>query len=194
MTKELAVTQIWAAANERLRRELAQSQYMKDELTERLDCYLSYRYVKNYTLIEYNNGFYLGEFRNNRRNGIGMYLRYNSSTPNDIYIGHWQNDLKNGDGFYCMPNGVCYCGEFVNNKFQGKDSHYTGCCGKVDFHAEFYNGDIVRVFETKGAFTYNGKRYGNNDDNEGNDRASGFYGIIVIIIVILGCLKFCGNC
>lgn len=199
MDKSLATRQIFAAANARLKKQLVNSEYMKDELQSILEYYFSEKEIANYQLITYNNGFYLGETQAGQRHGYGAYLWYNDTQPNTLYLGNWRNNNKDGEGFYLMSSGICYYGEFVNGEFHGDHSHVVGDNGRVEFEAEFYNGDIRKVLRSNGRFTFNGKSYGqskgnNSSGNDGSDSHIGCFGLIIIIAVVFGIFKFCTNC
>lgn len=199
MDKSLAVRQIYAVADWRIRNQLRNSEFMQEELRSALDYYFSEEKVSQYYLQEYSNGFYLGEIWNNERQGYGAYLWYNESPPNSVYIGYWEHGNKNGEGFYLMTSGMCYYGEFVNDKFQGEHSHVVGSSG-IEFEAEFYNDDIIKVLYSNGGFTYNGKSYGggssSGSSSGGSSSSSGSscLGFIIIIAIVWGCFKFCGSC
>ena len=196
MDKSLAVRQILAAAEARIKNQLANSDYMREELIDRLEYYFSDEKVKDYQIIPYNNGFYLGEIENGNRHGFGALLWYKPLPPNALYIGDWVDDKRNGEGFYLMDGGACYYGGFVNNEFQGNHSLFVGDNGTVEFEADFYKGDIQKVHRSNGGFTYEGKSYGGNNGNHGSDGSgkSGCFGLLVILALAYGIFKCCDNC
>lgn len=196
MDKSLAVRQILAAAEARIKNQLANSDYMKEELIDRLEYYFSEEKVEEYQIIQYKNGFYLGEMENGNRHGFGAFLWYEPLPPNNLYMGEWADDKRNGEGIYLMDGGACYCGGFVDNEFQGNHSLFVGSNGTVEFEADFYNGDIQKLHRSNGGFTYNGKSYGGNNGNHNSDGSSksGCFGLLIILALAYGLFKCCGNC
>ena len=65
--------------------------------------------------IEFSNGQYEGEIRNNRRNGYGRYLWNDGSS----YEGDWVNDKKHGEGIFRWPSGDVYSGNYVTDRREG---------------------------------------------------------------------------
>ena len=66
-------------------------------------------------ILYYKNGniLYEGEFVNGKREGQGKYF----DEFGTYYDGQWKNNLKNGQGKICLPNGIIiYEGNFMNNK------------------------------------------------------------------------------
>lgn len=82
MDISLATRQINVAANDRMRNQLANSEYMKDELSSLLN-YLFSDKIAYCQLEEYSNGFYLGEITNGQRHGFGAYLFYEETPVRD---------------------------------------------------------------------------------------------------------------
>lgn len=48
-----------------------------------------------------DNSTYIGEVRDDSRNGKGLYLYSNG----DVYAGEWRNDKFDGKGTYIFENG-----------------------------------------------------------------------------------------
>ena len=65
--------------------------------------------------MEYNNGdIYQGYFKNNKREGKGIY-KYNN---NDIHKGNLENNFQNGRGKFTYDSKVIsYEGNFRNGNF-----------------------------------------------------------------------------
>jgi TonB family protein len=151
--------------------------------------------IARYELIEYSNGFYLGQIKNGKRDGYGTYLWY-ATEDDDIcfYSGYWKDGDFNGDGFWCKSNSQSYCGSFENGKCEGL-CHFCNL-GQLVFSAEFKNGEIIRVTEARNGFTFNGKHYDSTMEEHRSSRSnvgSGCLGLLVIILIIWGCFKFCGS-
>ena len=90
--------------------------------------YLMNIYDKNINYINkkeiYENGEeYIGEFKNNLRNGKGI-LYYNKNDNRDRYEGEWKNDKREGKGICYFKNGDRYEGEWKNDKMEGKGIFY----------------------------------------------------------------------
>merc|ERR1712232_1445614 len=64
---------------------------------------------------------YVGEFKCDKANGRGKYLRVDRSSEFGIesYDGEWRDDEKCGRGVECFPDGSCYEGEFFHNRAHG---------------------------------------------------------------------------
>ena len=82
-----------------------------------------------------NGEYYIGEFKNNLRNGKGLYICKNRWLIDfgdfdgsfegsghiekhfyDYYIGEWKDNLPYGKGILCFKNGEKYIGDFINDK------------------------------------------------------------------------------
>lgn len=55
-----------------------------------------------------NGGRYLGDFKNNKYEGVGMYVFPNG----DVYFGEFKDNTRNGDGVYIKKNGKKFSGTF----------------------------------------------------------------------------------
>lgn len=96
--------------------------------------------------ITFENGRYVGYVENNQRSGNGV-MYYNDSS---YYDGEWKNNMKNGEGIYKSKNFE-YKGTFKNNEFDGLgrliylDSSYEGewKMGKRDGKGtQFYTNSV----------------------------------------------------
>ena len=76
---------------------------------ERHDCVGTFTYSNGET--------YVGEFKNDLRNGQGTVTRADGS---NIYVGEWLNSGYSGHGTYTWSNGDKYVGEFENSSMEGK--------------------------------------------------------------------------
>ncbi len=76
--------------------------------------------TSGYGVSKYNNGKYMGNFRNSLKEGFGVYVW----DLGDTYSGNWYNDRMSGNGTYTFSNGDRYIGEFVNGKKQGQGMYY----------------------------------------------------------------------
>lgn len=68
---------------------------------------------------KYSNGYYIGEFKEYKRNGQGSYVWNNG----DKYIGEWKNSEEHGDGVMSFANGDKYVGKYYLGKRNGKGTY-----------------------------------------------------------------------
>lgn len=69
------------------------------------------------------NGFYVGEFSSNQRQGSGFY-KFKSG---DYYDGEWLNGLRSGNGrLYIKADDKIYEGKFKNNNREGEGRILSG--------------------------------------------------------------------
>lgn len=61
--------------------------------------------------LTYNNNQYLGEFKNGKKSGQGVY----HYSPNIKYVGSWKNDARNGEGRMYINGKVTQAGIWENN-------------------------------------------------------------------------------
>ena len=107
-------------------------------------------------LKQYKDGIYIGEFKNEMRDGRGKFIYKNG----DIYEGDWKNDKKEGKGIFHFNNGNRYEGDFKNNKIEGKGIFYVFQEKKI---GDKYEGDFKEgKFDGFGIyfFKYGGKQIG----------------------------------
>ncbi len=81
--------------------------------------------------VIYQGGFYSGEFKGNKRHGIGLFI----TTPGAIYHGQWKNDQPSGQGVLTFKE-VRYEGGFLNSEFHGY--------GEYETSSYIYQGDWDR--------------------------------------------------
>ena len=117
-----------------------------------------------------NQDQYIGQWKNDVKEGYGIYFYYNETNLEELYIGNWKNGKKNGKGFYIW--------KFSNNSIKFNNSNYDVIYGNFE-DDNFINGYSITKNE-KNYFVYYGK-FDNgrkNDENafffENNDM--GFYG------------------
>ncbi|MDG2298073.1 MAG: hypothetical protein P8L40_00475, partial [Planktomarina sp.] len=75
------------------------------------DCFGTYIYLRDEK--------YVGEFKDNKRNGKGTY----TFADGEKYVGEWKDDMRNGQGTNTFANGEQYVGEFKDNKRNGKGTY-----------------------------------------------------------------------
>jgi hypothetical protein len=93
---------------------------------------------------------YIGEFKENLRNGMGCYYLPDGS----IYDGQWRDGVMNGRGMFTWPDTSCYDGEWRDGKRNGQ-----GLLKAADGFV--YDGLWVNnAMEGRGLAIYpNGQRY-----------------------------------
>ena len=128
---------------------------------------LSHNFTKEKIGINYynNRNIYLGEWKNNLKNGNGIYIYdKNINNQNEIYIGKWKNGLKIEKGIYIISNNLNL-------------SYFTAYLGEIN-NENIEKGIIIENKDNKKLYKGNINNYMKNDDNgillEGNDKA--FFG------------------
>ena len=99
---------------------------------------------------------YVGEWKDDKRNGQGTYTWGDSSQwKGDKYVGQWKDGKKNGQGTYTFANGNKYLGQWKDGKKNGQGT-FTWADGrkyvgqwkddKYDGFGTFYlaNGSIYQ--------------------------------------------------
>ena len=61
---------------------------------------------------EYNNGTYVGEYKDGKRHGQGTY----TYPTGDKYVGEWKDGKKHGQGALTYVSGNKYVGEYKDGK------------------------------------------------------------------------------
>ena len=115
----------------------------------------------------YNDGKYIGKFKNDLKEGKGIYY-YNN---NDSYEGEFKRDMKDGKGIFDYNNGNKYRVDFKYDKSEGKGicyysngNRYEGewRADKIDGKAiffwndgDYYEGDFKNgIKDGKELYTY----------------------------------------
>lgn len=98
-----------------------------------------------------NGNMYLGIFKEDLMDGIG-HMKYSSG---DEYIGQWKNGKKHGKGIFTWSDGVIYNGDFNNGKMEGIGICYDNS-GNIIYDGEWKNN----LIHGKGTYIWNeGKKY-----------------------------------
>jgi S1-C subfamily serine protease len=71
------------------------------------------------TITFANGDIYVGEWRDNKRNGQGTYTFANG----DIYVGEYKDDKRNGQGTVTYASGSTYVGRWRDDKRNGQGTH-----------------------------------------------------------------------
>ena len=193
LTKDRAVGMIFYAAEQRMKNELRFADFIQNEL----ETYLKYSFnnddLEKYDLIEFSNGFYLGNTSHGTLNGFGVRLYYVEGYNHNFYIGYWKDGEEHGEGgISCEKDTKTYFGGFANGKYEG-DGHIVKNSGLL-FWAVFQQGEIVKVKQTTSGFSYGGQEYDKNGKRV--DKDSSCLGCIVIVIVIallFGVYSYCSS-
>ena len=134
--------------------------------------------IKSEQIIYPNGDKYIGELKDNQKNGKGI-LYYNEKDKERrfYYEGEWKNDKREGKGIIYWRNNDVYNGEWVDDNMEGKGIFYydegdiyDGCWknnkkegkGNCSFmNGNKYEGEWVNnVVEGKGIYYFsNGNKY-----------------------------------
>ena len=103
-----------------------------------------YFFIRSYYLLSENGDRYEGEWKNNKKHGIGVYKFSNC----DVYEGEFKAGYKHGKGVYRFASGEKYEGEFANNLISGT--------GKYDYKdGGKYSGEFkANAKHGHGVYTY----------------------------------------
>ena len=97
-----------------------------------------------------SGGRYVGEFKDDKRNGQGTYIFPSGGK----YVGEFKDDKINGQGTHIFSNGEKYVGEFKDDKRNGQGTYIFPGGGK--YVGEFKDDKINGL----GTFTFpNGEKY-----------------------------------
>ena len=142
---------------------------------------LSSELLKNgFCFVKYNNyNYYLGEFSENLRDGVGIYYYKKNDERNEkgeiikeIYVGEWKKGKKEGKGLLLKVNKGCFSrvneieceilrGDFTDNLvkdgekveiFTKKNQHFSYYKGKLNDDGEREDDDCVYVEDDNKAF------------------------------------------
>lgn len=198
MNKTSAVDTIYSFISEILDEDFRNSSSMSEDLSYARNRYLRSDYVKEYSLQEYSNGFYLGEVLNGKRHGYGFYYWYpkSSSRISDgtLYMGYWKDGEKQGEGFNLNHDGTCYHGDFSNGEYHCEHAHVIN--RNVDFEASYERGSLKRILYSNSSFDYEDNKghkvsYDNKTSRLSSDSGSSRSGCLtILVILILGSILF----
>ena len=95
----------------------------------------------------YTNGdTYFGQYSNDRRQGVGLYL----VAKGGGYAGSYAESKRSGQGVMRMPDGAVYQGEFAGDKLEGQGQYeyvdgsaYVGAWKAGKKHGEVCCGDCL---------------------------------------------------
>ena len=82
-------------------------------------------------------GKYVGEWKDNRKNGQGTETRPDGYK----YVGEWRDNFKNGRGTLTFPSGDKYIGEFKDDRFDGQGTYVSANGGTKS--GIWKNGELV---------------------------------------------------
>ena len=103
---------------------------------------LSKLWDKCFGTINLNNGDkYVGEWKDDKKNGQGAYTFGNQSQwAGDKYVGEWKDDEMNGQGTATFADGDKYVGEWKDGKNHGQGT-YTHADG-ARYVGEYKDGKL----------------------------------------------------
>lgn len=147
---------------------------LQGELSRYASYFKDYSWAENAVYENYSNGAYIGEERNGKRHGIGMYV-FNSG---DLYIGEWFDGNRDGYGFYySYSQNSVYYGEWCNGLREGK-----GHIWRPGYESEgiYSNGKEVRNM-----YVRNSSGYHSNYSSGSSGGNGGWCGIIVFVLILI---------
>ena len=83
---------------------------------------------------------YVGEFRDDKKNGQGTYTFPNGAK----YVGEFRDGNRNGQGIYTFPSGNKYVGDFRDDEPNGQGSKFSPD-GRLIQNGIWLNGDFVQA-------------------------------------------------
>ena len=101
------------------------SSYINSDIISKISKNINDDNSVNKTKIYKNGDKYIGEFKNNLRDGKGIYY-YNKKNEyhRERYEGEWKNDKREGKGILYWNNGNRFEGEYKEDKREGKGIEY----------------------------------------------------------------------
>ena len=84
---------------------------------------------------------YVGEYKDDKRNGQGTYTFANG----DKYMGEYKYDQRTGQGTYTYANGGKFVGEYMDDKRTGQGIQYAPS-GSITKQGRWENGNLVQSF------------------------------------------------
>ena len=63
---------------------------------------------------------YVGEWKDDKMHGQGLYIYGEGEWEGDKYVGEWKDDKKNGKGIYTWADGKMYEGEWKSGLMNGQ--------------------------------------------------------------------------
>ena len=109
------------------------------KILEYIDFYKHKYSVEKYEgfgkLIDEDGYYYIGQFKDDLRNGKGTLYNKNG---NIIYEGDWINNKKEGNGKWIFEDGKYYIGQFKDNLINGKGTLYNKN-GNIIYEGDWIN-------------------------------------------------------
>ena len=122
--------------------------HVSDKISGILDIYEKMS-IKVEEIIYPNGDKYIGEIKDNLRNGFGKIYFNEKIHQNSLsYEGYWKNDLFDGKGIFNYKNKDTYSGEWKNGKKDGKGTYWYN-------NGNIYDGEWKEDKKVgKGIYTY----------------------------------------
>ena len=128
--------------------------------------------ISHTTIKEKNGDKYIGEMKNNKKEGRGILIYSNKNEKYIKYEGFWKQDKKNNKGTMYYKDGSTYIGHWKNDMRDGKGELYYST-------GEIYNGTFKEdKKEGEGYFyskNYNSIFYGNYKNDVKDGKGITFY-------------------
>ena len=115
---------------------------------------------------------YVGEWKDDKRNGQGTNIYGKGPNQGEKYVGEWKDDKRNGKGTYTFARGEKYVGEWKDDKRNGQG---TNIYGKGPNQGEKYVGEWKDDKRNgKGTYTFAGgeKYVGEWKDDKRNGKGT----------------------
>lgn len=159
-------------------------QYIIDDLNRYGEYFKDRQWVEDEAVfsitLKKNTDEYLGQLRNGKRWGIGLYVYCNG----DIYLGDFVNGKKVGRGFFFdISEEIVYWGEWADNQMNGR-GYLRG--RKFESEGRYYNGEEIENLYTKWFDRESLDKRAKDTFGSSQSGNSGCFGFIAIIAIILG--------